>query len=105
MRSVGVLLVGLLFCRPLAAQDFRPPQRIITPNGDGINDTLDFKNVTSATSINIYDENGRKVRHMQGVASWNGQDDDGHVVPSGVYIYQVNDGNGNIVSGIVAVAK
>jgi flagellar hook assembly protein FlgD len=100
-----ILLLLLFLVCPLAAQDFRPPQRIITPNSNGPNAALVFQNVTSSTSIDIFDENGRRVRHMQGVFSWNGQDDSGRVVESGVYIYQVKDGNGNTVSGVVAVAK
>jgi hypothetical protein len=101
--GMTVLAAVLFLVRPLGAQDFRPPQKIITPNGS--NPTLNFKNVASNTTINIYDENGRQVRHMQGVPAWDGKDQDGEVVESGVYIYQINDGGGNMVNGIVAVAK
>lgn len=109
LRMTSCLLLVFL-SMPLGAVDFRPPQRIITPNGANPNNQkLVFQNVTAGTTINIYDENGRKVRHMQGVSSWDGRDDDGNVVDSGVYIYQVSDqtnsGDRGIVSGIVAVAK
>jgi gliding motility-associated-like protein len=97
-------LLGIFPSVAIAPQDFRPAQKIITPNGDGINDTLDFGNLGSDASIDIYDVRGRRVRHLAGAFSWDGRDDSGSVVPSGVYIYQYQL-NGQRVSGVVAVAK
>ena len=97
-------LFGIFPSVAIAPQDFRPAQRIITPNGDGINDTLDFGNLGSDATIDIYDIRGRRVRHLAGAFSWDGRDDSGNIVPSGVYIYQY-ELNGQRVSGVVAVAK
>jgi len=97
-------LYGVFPSLPLDAVDFRPPQKIITPNGDGINDTLEFGNLDPETVIDIFDVNGRRVRHMQGMFVWDGRDDSGNIVESGVYIYQFKK-DGKVVSGVVAVAK
>jgi len=90
---------------PMAAptgQGLAAAQKIITPNGDGSNDTLDLSNIDVPTDI--YDINGHRVRSLPAHAMWDGRDDDGKVVESGVYIYQFKQ-NGERITGIVAVAK
>lgn len=92
-------------------QDLRPAQRIITPNGDGINDAAIFGN--GIDKIHIFDMHGRRVRTVDGPSSsaacagswcWDGTDDSGKIVESGVYLYQFTV-NGTRVSGVIAVAK
>ncbi len=89
----------------LGPSDLRPPQRIITPNGDGINDNATFSGLASSDQVHIFDVRGRRVRTIPGpTAVWDGRDDDGTIVESGVYIYQYST-QGSRVSGVVAVAK
>jgi len=95
---------GIFPSAALQPEDFRPPQKIITPNGDGINDVLEFGNLDADATIDIYNINGRRVRHLQGVFIWDARDDSGSIVESGVYIYQYSK-DGKVVSGVVAVAK
>lgn len=85
----------------LTAEDYRPPMKIITPNGDGINDEADFNSLTE--EIKMFDITGRKIRTIS-TGKWDGKDDDGSIVESGVYIYQFKV-DGTLVSGVIAVAK
>jgi hypothetical protein len=85
----------------LTAEDYRPPMKIITPNGDSVNDEADFNSLTE--EIKIFDITGRKIRTVS-TGKWDGKDDDGSIVESGVYIYQFKVG-GTLVSGVIAVAK
>lgn len=88
-----------------APQDFRPVQKIITPGRvDGDNDAAVFGNLGADAKIEIFDSGGRRVRSLQNVFSWDGRDDDGRFVESGLYIYQYNK-DGKLVSGVVGVAR
>jgi len=94
------------------ASAIRPAERIITPNGDGINDTASFPGlIQGQDDVRIFDVRGRRVRHMTtpapgcgGSFCWDGKDDSGSVVESGVYIYQYTS-QGERVSGVIGVAK
>lgn len=87
----------------LAPEDYRPAKKIITPNGDGVNDDADFSGL--AEEIKIFDITGKKIRTISaGTGLWDGKDDDGSIVESGVYIYQFKV-DGTLVSGAIAVAK
>jgi gliding motility-associated-like protein len=89
-------------------EDGRPREKIITPNGDGANDQLVFNFFDTAATIRveIFDVTGHRVRTLSGVntLAWDGRDDSGDIVESGVYIYQYTD-TGKRISGVVAVAK
>ena len=94
----------------LTKNSFRPKGRIITPNGDGYNDEIIFPNLeTDLPTIKIFDVNGRSVREISSIPyKWDGKDNTGRVVESGVYIYQFRasiDGKDEFVSGTIAVAK
>ncbi len=87
----------------LSPEDYRPGNKIITPNGDGKNDLADFSGL--AEEIKIFDITGRKIRSISaGTGEWDGKDDGGSIVESGVYIYQFKV-DGTLVSGVIAVAK
>jgi hypothetical protein len=81
----------------------RPPQRIITPNGDPFNAKAIFG--SGIDEVKIFDIRGRRVRTIPGPApQWDGTGDDGAIVESGVYIYQYT-AQGDRVSGVIMVAK
>ena len=87
---------------------YRPREKIITPAfKDDINDYAYFDGLTDLdnVSIKIYDITGRKVKTIDSAPyRWDGRDDDGDIVESGVYIYQYKY-NGKKMSGVIAVAK
>ncbi|MFA5975340.1 MAG: gliding motility-associated C-terminal domain-containing protein [Elusimicrobiota bacterium] len=85
--------------------------RVLTPNGDGINDAVTFniqsdqESSAQATVINVQ---GRRVVTLLPEASgryqWNGRDETGRVVESGVYLVQIVQ-NSSLFNGVVAVAR
>ncbi len=94
---------GLFPAGAIGAAQLRPAERIITPNGDGINDQAVFG--TGITEVKIFDVRGRRVKSIPGPApAWDGTDDGGGIVESGVYIYQYTS-DGDLVSGVIGVAK
>ncbi len=109
-------IVGTYAIYPVSAapQAFkvRPPRpNPFTPNGDGVNDvvTLFFDNPLGASPmVRIYDIRGRMVRELLDVgltpAFWDGRDDAGQPMPSGIYLYQVKVGD-KVDGGTVTLAR
>jgi gliding motility-associated-like protein len=101
-----------IFYQPvMSAADYRPKEKIITPNGDGKNDYASFDGLSGEDfSIDIFDIRGHKIKNIgaSSLPRWDGTDESGRVVESGVYIYQfiadVN-GSGKMISGTIVVAK
>jgi len=97
--------------RAFAASDYRPAERIITPAyADHDNDEASFRGLAGTdTTIKIFDITGRKVKVInEAPYEWAGDDENGNIVESGVYIYQFRvevDGEEKLVSGVIAVAK
>lgn len=98
----------------LTADDFRPKERIITPAyKDGVNDFAAFGNLSGADfEINIYDVTGRLVKKITDSSAsgpnWDGTDENGKTVESGIYIYQFSanvNGAVKLISGTIAIAK
>lgn len=99
LRSFLVLLAALASAAfpgvAPAAFDFTgPTNRILTPNGDGFNDSVSFRFSNprdSSGTIRIYDLRGRQVRTLPIVVgddfkSWDARAD-GRIVDGGVYVY------------------
>lgn len=98
---------------PLSANDYRPKESIITPATlDTYNDFVNFDALTDEYEINIYDITGRLVKTIDEYSlsgtTWDGKDEYGNIVESGVYIYQFKaevDGKMELISGTIVVAK
>jgi len=83
----------------------RPLRTIITPaTEDGINDYAEWAGLEVPFEIKIYNRRGRLIRKLIDVPRWDGDDEDGNVVESGVYIYQFKKDK-ELISGIIVVAK
>jgi len=87
---------------------------IITPNGDGLYDfvKLQFNNPYDKIDITakIFDIRGALVRNLSvdytpGIAEirWDGRDENGNIVQSGIYIYQIESGKETINGTIMVV--
>jgi len=102
---------GLFKARPMGISEYRPKERIITPAyADGKNDVAYFSGLSGqTTTIRIYDITGKKIRTIDGEPyEWDGKDEGGNIVESGVYIYQFKaevNGKKRSVNGTIAVAK
>lgn len=86
-----------------------PQEKIITPAfKDGKNDVAYFDSLAGKdVEINIFDITGRKVKSIKVLDKgniWDGTDEEGNIVESGIYIYQfrVED---KVHSGTIVVAK
>lgn len=96
------------------ATDFRMLSlwpKIITPNGDGINDEFNvtFENPTAErVDGSIYDLSGMFIVKMafktEYWLTWDGRFDNGTKVPAGIYFYQVKVGS-KVRHGSIVVAK
>jgi hypothetical protein len=69
---------------------------------------LYFRNLTSNSEVKVLTANGRLVRALNiknspdffgSFARWNGRNEEGRLVSSGVYVYLVTDEAGNSSSG------
>ncbi|MBN1899164.1 MAG: gliding motility-associated C-terminal domain-containing protein, partial [Spirochaetes bacterium] len=97
-------IFGVMVQTAGAAEDIKPREKIATPNGDGVNDFLYFNGLTGQYKITIIDVNGRLINTISDVPYWDGRDENGNIVPSGIYLYEVKY-NGKSVKGICAIAK
>ncbi|MCK5583822.1 MAG: gliding motility-associated C-terminal domain-containing protein [Elusimicrobiales bacterium] len=85
--------------------------RMLTPNGDGKNDTMVFvfdNPRGSVTKGKIFDIRGAFIAKMtegeiENSLSWNAKAN-GAIVPGGVYIYQI-EGEGQVYNGTVVVIR
>src|SRR5581483_6710425 len=84
--------------------------RILTPNGDGVHDTVLFNlaGSGSAPQSEVYDARGRRIAQLESLSptqlAWNGKDLAGRPVSSGVYLIQISQDSA-LWSGIVTVAR
>jgi gliding motility-associated-like protein len=94
---------------PIAANDNRKLDvvNVITPNGDGINDKLVFKNIDQFGTciINIYDSRGVKLYSSSNYQNnWDARYQ-GKIVPEGTYYYVLETMDGKLYKGAVNVLK
>jgi len=93
---------------PILVEEIKKPtQTLITPNGDGINDVLKFPglaNYEKEFKITILDLTGRVVKEIVNKDEWDGTDNYGSKVKSGIYIYQYKIEN-KFICGFIAVAR
>ncbi len=90
-----------------------PRPRVFTPNGDGNNEqvTFEYENIDENSIVCwIYDIKGSAVRQLDIVGggedkfTWDGKDEGGNIVPSGIYIYQI-EVEGQTINGTIVLAK
>jgi gliding motility-associated-like protein len=87
--------------------------RVITPNGDQLNDVVYFRFDDTLSGLpieaDVFDINGAEMAAMtlnstETALTWDGKDGNGRVVPSGIYIYSIKLGN-HQATGTVVVAR
>jgi len=95
----------------LSLTDVKP--RVITPNGDSKNDAVYFQFDGALSGLpvesGVYDINGAKIGSLvfnedETALLWDGKDEQGKVVPSGIYVYSIKIGK-NMATGTVVVAR
>ena len=80
---------------------------ILTPNGDGVNDTWLIKNIENYpnNSVTVYDRMGRIVFAKKSYANdWAGTYG-GSILNQGTYYYLVDLGNGTYLKGFITVVR
>ncbi len=90
----------------LDLKDTSPLRKIITPNSDGENDYAEFCGLEPPYELYIHNIRGRIIKSYEDISSpvWDGTDEDGDIVESGIYMYQIKK-DGEILSGVIVVAK
>lgn len=82
---------------------------VITPNGDGRNDTwiIDCIENFPINNVLIFDRWGDKIREIENYDNntrvWNGTNQQGKIIPDGTYYYVLSIKNGGSYSGWVFV--
>ncbi len=79
--------------------------KLLTPNGDGINDRLVIKSIDyyKDNELLVYDRNGKLIYHKKNYDNrWNGRTEDGSVLKGTYYIVLKSEGN-TILKGTVTV--
>jgi hypothetical protein len=75
---------------------------------------LYFRNLTGNSEVKILTSNGRLVRALNqknsadffgSFARWNGRNEEGRLVSSGVYVYLITDESGNSTSGKILIIR
>ncbi|MBI3012159.1 MAG: gliding motility-associated C-terminal domain-containing protein [Elusimicrobia bacterium] len=96
-------IYGLFPAGDPTAEEVRPKEKVITPNGDGVNDLAQF-GVSGSYEIRIFNTFGREIKKLVNLSVWNGKNEDGETVESGDYLYQVKTTTYR-VSGVIGVAR
>jgi gliding motility-associated-like protein len=79
---------------------------VITPNGDGINDVFEIKNLPENTEVFILNRWGNVVFSSTSYQkNWDGKDSSGKELVEGVYTYKFKTQNGKIGHGFVHLVR
>ena len=81
-------VVNLRYKCPTICPPAKASTRMLTPNGDGINDIVRFS-PSENVKVCIYNERGILMRTLGDNVSWDGRDENGRDVEPGVYIWQM----------------
>ncbi len=81
----------------------------ISPDGDGLNDSLDLEFLSvepGIEKVTIFNRHGRAVFELENyVNEWRGQADDGSDLPVGNYYYVINLVEGETLTGFIYLNK
>lgn len=101
-RRSNVVLLPELADSDRLIGDLQLSSRVLTPNGDGVNDAVElsfvvFKAQDAVPMVEVRDLVGRPVAQLTPVAegptrrfTWNGQDVAGATVPPGIYLWRID---------------
>ncbi len=112
-KYTGTMETGYIYVEVKDQEKFLIPN-IITPNGDGLNDTwiLNFLQDFPDHIVTVYNRNGKVVlraRNYQNDWDGSGQGNSGYVayfnLPSGVYTYVIDLGNREVLKGWLEIRK
>jgi hypothetical protein len=104
-------IYGIFARTAMTAADYRPKEKIITPATAGGDMSARFDGLDGSDfKITIFDVTGTAVRIITSpqLPEWDGKDEAGRIVESGVYIYQFEaevGGSKKLISGTIIVAK
>ncbi len=105
--AASIFSFGLYGLFPITKIDetmYKPLEKMITPNKDGINDYLIFSGLSGDYEIKIVDIRGNLIRSINNRPYWDGKDANGDPVPGGVYFYQLKV-NGKTIKGVLINVK
>jgi hypothetical protein len=112
--SLGLALAAAFFAHHAgAAQKTDLGSAIVYPNpfdASAGHTVITFDNLTERVRVRIYTVSGRQVANktlitINGAASWDTRDDDGGLVPAGLYVYLITDDHGHKTKGKLALVR
>jgi flagellar hook assembly protein FlgD len=83
----------------ITIEEIADPEKIFSPDGDGNKDTLTIAQTGSEEDLweaGIFNASGAKVKNFNissgspALITWDGTDDEGHIVADGVYSYRIS---------------
>lgn len=97
--------VTLAVTKPQSLTGVKPNP--FTPNQDGINDDVcfNFENIDRAGSVTIFNFRGKKIRLLENKRRWDGTDNNGNLLPPGVYLYLVKIDDKHEAKGTITLVR